>query len=113
MVWRFRPGQRVRVRVPVEQFHDVIVVPAAAVVREGPEAYIFRQNGDFFQRLPVHVIHEDRLFVVLANDGSVQAGAYIAQGSAASLNRVLKAQSASGEQADIHVHADGSVHMAH
>jgi multidrug efflux pump subunit AcrA (membrane-fusion protein) len=113
MVWRFRPGQRVRVRVPVEQFHDVIVVPAAAVVRAGPEAYIFRQNGDLFQRLPVHVIHEDRLFVVLANDGSVPAGAYIAQGSAASLNRVLKAQSASGQQADVHVHADGSVHAAH
>jgi hypothetical protein len=99
--------------VPIEQFHDVIVLPAAAVVREGPEAYVFRQNGDLFQRLPVHVIHEDRLFVVLANDDSVQAGAYIAQGSAASLNRVLKAQSASGQQADVHVHADGSVHAAH
>ncbi|MFP6586383.1 MAG: efflux RND transporter periplasmic adaptor subunit [Pirellulaceae bacterium] len=113
MVWRFRPGQRVRVRVPIEQFHDVIVLPAAAVVREGPEAYVFRQNGDLFQRLPVHVIHEDRLFVVLANDDSVPAGAYLAQGSAASLNRVLKAQSASGQQADVHVHADGSVHAAH
>ena len=113
MAWRFRPGQRVRVRVPVEQFHDVIVLPAAAIVREGPEAYVFRQNGDLFQRLPVHVIHEDRLFVVLANDGSVQTGAYIAQGSAASLNRVLKAQSASGQQANVHVHADGSVHAAH
>jgi membrane fusion protein, heavy metal efflux system len=113
MVWRFRPGQRVRVRVPVKEFHDVIVLPAAAVVREGPEAYVFRQNGDLFQRLPVHVIHEDRLFVVLANDDSVQAGAYIAQGSAASLNRVLQAQSASGQQADVHVHADGSVHAAH
>jgi multidrug efflux pump subunit AcrA (membrane-fusion protein) len=113
MVWRFRPGQRVRVRVPVEQFHDVIALPAAAVVREGPEAYVFRQNGDLFQRLPVHVIHEDRLFVVLANDSSVLSEAYIAQGSAASLNRVLKAQSASGQQAAVHVHADGSVHAAH
>jgi len=103
----------VRIRVPVEQFHDVIVVPTAAVVREGPEAYIFRQNGDLFHRLPIHVIHEDRLFVVLANDGSVQAGAYIAQGSAASLNRILKAQSASGQQANVHVHADGSVHTDH
>jgi membrane fusion protein, heavy metal efflux system len=113
MAWRFRPGQRVRVRVPVEQFRDVIVLPVAAIVREGPEVYVFRQNGDLFQRLPVHVIHEDRLFVVLANDGSVQTGAYIAQGSAASLNRVLKAQSASGQQADVHVHADGSVHTDH
>jgi cobalt-zinc-cadmium efflux system membrane fusion protein len=43
----------------------------------------------------------------------VHAGAYIVQGSAASLNRVLKAQSSSGQQADVHVHADGTVHAAH
>ena len=30
-----------------------LVLPAAAVVREGPEAYVFRQNGDLFDRRPV------------------------------------------------------------
>lgn len=113
VVWRLRPGQRVRLHVPVEQFENVIVLPAAAIVREGPEAYVFRQNGDLFNRIPVHVLHEDRLNVVLAHDGSVARGAYLAQGSGASLNRVLKAQAASGVRADVHVHADGSVHAAH
>ncbi len=113
VVWRFRPGQRVRLHVPVEQLENVIVLPAAAIVREGPEAYVFRQNGDLFNRIPVHVLHEDRLNVVLANDGSVAPGFYLAQGSAASLNRVLKAQAASGVRADVHVHADGTVHGAH
>ncbi|MCA9146217.1 MAG: MchE protein [Planctomycetaceae bacterium] len=113
IVWRLRPGQRVRLHVPVEQFENVMVLPAAALIREGPEAYVFRQNGDLFNRLPVHVLHEDRLNVVLANDGSVAPGSYLAQGSAASLNRVLKAQSASGVRADIHVHADGTTHAAH
>lgn len=113
VVWRFRPGQRVRLHVPVEQYKDVIVLPAAALVREGPEAYVFQQNGDLFKRLPVHVLYEDRLNVVLANDGSVAPGFYLAQGSAASLNRVLKAQAASGMRANVHVHADGTVHESH
>jgi hypothetical protein len=53
------------------------------------------------------------LNVVLANDGSIDVGFYLAQGSAASLNRVLKAQSASGVRANVHTHADGTVHAPH
>ena len=113
VVWRFRPGQRVRLYVPVEEMNDVLVLPASAVVREGPEAYVFQQNGDLFNRIPVQVQHEDRLNIVLANDGSILPGFYLAQNSAASLNRVLKAQAASGMRADIHVHADGTVHASH
>jgi len=84
-----------------------------AVVREGPEAYVFRQNGDLFKQIPVHVLHEDRRLIVIANDGSITAGAFLAQGSAASLNRVLKSQSASGKEPGVHVHADGTTHAAH
>lgn len=113
VVWRYRPGQRVRLHVPVEELKEAIVLPAVAVVREGPEAYVFRQNGDLFDRRPVRVLHEDRLNIVIANDGSVAPGWYLAQGSAASLNRVLKTQSASGTPVGVHVHADGTVHGAH
>ncbi len=113
IVWRFRPGQRVRLQVPVEELKNVLVLPSAAIVREGPEAYVFQQNGDLFNRLPVHVLHEDRLHTVLANDDSVKTSHYLAQSAAASLNRVLKAQAASGIRADVHVHADGTVHEAH
>ncbi|KAA5544542.1 efflux RND transporter periplasmic adaptor subunit [Roseiconus nitratireducens] len=113
LVWRFRPGQRVRIHVPVEKMTDVFVMPADAVVSEGPESYVFRQNGDLFNQISVHVLHRDRRNVVIANDGSMTTGAYFAQNAAASLNRVLKAQSASGEQPGLHVHADGTVHAAH
>jgi multidrug efflux pump subunit AcrA (membrane-fusion protein) len=113
VVWRYRPGQRVRLNVPVEELKDVIVVPAGAIVREGPEAYLFRQNGDLFDRLAVRVLHEDRSTVVIANDGSVSPGWFVAQNSAASLNRVLKSQAASGTPVGFHVHADGTVHEAH
>lgn len=113
VVWRFRPGQRVRLHVPVEEFQDVFVLPAAGVVRDGPEAYVFRQNGDLFNRKSVHVLHEDRLDIVLGQDSQVLPGFYVAQNGAASLNRVLKAQAASGVPAGIHVHADGTTHGAH
>jgi membrane fusion protein, heavy metal efflux system len=94
--WRFQPGQRVRLRLPVEQFDNVFVLPAEAIVREGAEAYVFRANGDAFDRKPVHVLHEDRRNVVIANDGSILEGNHIAQNAAAQLNRALKSQ-ASGD----------------
>ncbi|QEG23347.1 efflux RND transporter periplasmic adaptor subunit [Mariniblastus fucicola] len=114
IVWRFRPGQRVRISVPVEEIKNVIVLPSTAVYQDGPEAFVFQQNGDLFNQISVKVLHRDRSNVVIANDGSVSPGFYLAQNAAASLNRILKAQASSGSTpAGYHVHADGSVHGAH
>ena len=104
MVWRFRPGQRVRLKVPVEQFDGVFVLPAGALVREGPEAYVFRQNGDLFERKPVRVLYEDRADVVLADDGSVGPGQFVVRNHAAALNRALKAAEAGGAHEHDHEH---------
>ena len=46
-------------------------MPSAAVVDEGVESYVFRQNGDHFERVSVHVIHRDQRFVVIENDGQL------------------------------------------
>ena len=120
LVWRFRPGQRVRLHIRVEQiqgvpvpnrpgeYTGVLVLPAAAVVREGPEAFVFRANGDAFDRKPVNVVYEDRRNVVLANDGSVPAGVFVVQNAAAALNRVLAAQKASEAG-----HGHGHDHAGH
>lgn len=97
-VWRFRPGQRVRLETPVEQFERVFVVPVEAVVREGPECFVFRQNGDAFDRKPVHVMYEDRRAVVIANDGSLFEGNVVALNGASQLNRALKAKAAGGDE---------------
>ena len=113
VAWRFRPGQRVNICVPLEKLEDVLVLPASAVVFEGPEAFVFQQNGDLFNRIPVRVIHQDRYDMVIARDGSISPGFYLAQNAAASLNRVLKSQAASGQQPGFHVHADGTVHANH
>jgi hypothetical protein len=109
MLWRFRPGQKVRLNIRVEKLDNVFVLPADAVVREGPEAYVFRQNGDLFDRKPVRVVYQDRQHVVLANDGSVPPGLFVAHNGATQINRVLKAGS-SGLPPGFHMHADGSIH---
>jgi hypothetical protein len=94
----------------VERLDNVFVLPAEAVAREGAEAYVFRQNGDVFDRKPVRVVYQDRDHVVVANDGSVPPGVYVARAGAAQLNRMVKAQSGTMPKG-FHVHADGSVHM--
>ncbi|MBL8821113.1 MAG: efflux RND transporter periplasmic adaptor subunit [Planctomycetia bacterium] len=95
-VWRFRPGQRVRLGVPVEKMNDVFVLPREAIVHEGSDAFVFRQNGSLLERKPVYVRYEDQDNAVIANDGSITPGNVIAINAAVQLNRALKAK-AEGE----------------
>ncbi len=105
-VWRYRPGQRARLRMPVEKLVTLgpdgkreilpFVFPAGAVVREGPEAYVFVQSGDMFIRKPVRVLYSDRSEVVVANDGSVTEAEFVVRNHAAAINRAIKAQAAGG-----------------
>jgi multidrug efflux pump subunit AcrA (membrane-fusion protein) len=96
-IWRFRPGQRVRLGVPVEKFDSVFVLPSEAVVREGPNAYVFRVNGKVLDRKSVHLLLEHEEEVVLSNDGSISPGNVISVTSAAQLNRALKTSMEGGE----------------
>ncbi|MSR32105.1 MAG: hypothetical protein EXR99_11415 [Gemmataceae bacterium] len=109
MLWRFRPGQKVRVLVRVQKFDSVFVLPADAVAREGPEAFVFTQNVNTFERKPVRVVLQDRQHAVVANDGSLVPGMFVVQTAAAQLNRMVKAGS-SGVTKGYHIHADGSLH---
>jgi hypothetical protein len=110
LLWRFRPGQKVRLLVRVEKLDNVFVVPADAVVREGAEAYVFTQNDDTFERRPVRLVLLDRRQAVIANDGALLVGSYVAQGAAAQLNRMIRASSQGGAPKGYHIHADGSLH---
>jgi cobalt-zinc-cadmium efflux system membrane fusion protein len=118
LLWRFRPGQKVLLRIRVEKLDSVFVLPADAVVWEGAEAFVFTQNVNTFERKSVHVLYRDRDRVVLANDGTFPTFkrgqeqstiAAIAQTAAAQLNRMTK--SGSGDvPKGFHIHADGSLH---
>lgn len=105
-LWRYRPGQRVRLMLPVERLVGLapdgkteilpFVLPAGAVVREGPEAYIFVQSGDIFIRKPVHLLYADRTDAVVANDGTVSEAEFVVRNQAAAINRKLKADAGAG-----------------
>ncbi len=98
-IWRYSPGQRVRLRVAVEKMTNKradgsevnpFVLPAGALVREGAEAFVFVKVEDIFVRRPVRVLYEDRNEVVIANDGSVTRVDVVVRNQAAALNRAIK-----------------------
>lgn len=110
ILWRFRPGQKVRIQIRVEKFEDVFVLPSEAAAWEGPEAFVFTQNVNTFERHPVRVLIRDRQHVAIANDGSLLVGAFVVQNVAAQLNRIANAGSGNGMPEGYHIHADGSLH---
>jgi len=91
--WHYKPGQRLELRVPVERWTDRIVLPVDAVVEEGAEMYVYRQNGSQFERVPVHVEYRDRNSVVVANDGSLFPGDVVAGNGAYQIHLALKNKS--------------------
>lgn len=96
LMWKHKPGQRMQVRVPVEKWDDRIVLPIDAVAKEGAEYYVFQQNGDHFDRVPVHVEYQDQLWTVIANDGAVFPGDTVAVKGAQQLQMALKNKAGGG-----------------
>jgi len=91
--WRYKTGQRLEVYVPVERWENRIVLPAQAVVREGAECYVYRQEGARFERVPVHVEYQDRRSAVIAADGSLTPGEAVAAAGAFQIHLALKNRS--------------------
>ncbi|MGD9636971.1 MAG: secretion protein HlyD, partial [Pirellulales bacterium] len=94
--WRYKPGQRLELSIPVEQWTGRIVLPVDAVVEEGAEMYVYRQNGKLFERVPVHVEYRDRQSVVIANDGTLFPGDVVAGTGAYQIHLALKNKSGGG-----------------
>ena len=90
-----------RLRVPIEEWPDRMVVPATAVAEDGVEHYVFIADGDHFHQQAVEVEFRDPKCVVLANDGSIHPGDIIALTAAQQLQFALKSQS--GTTADHHL----------
>jgi biotin carboxyl carrier protein len=109
ILWRFRPGQKVRLRVRVEKIDNVFILPTDAVVMDGVDAFVFTQNVNTFERKPVRIVTQDRQHAVLANDSSLIPGSFVVQSAATQLNRMAKSDT-SGVPKGFHIHADGSLH---
>ena len=100
ITWEFRPGRRLQMLVPVEEWSNQIVLPVDAVAKEGAEFFVFVQNGRHFDRVPVHVKYRDQFSVVIANDGALFPGTYVAMRGAHQMQMALK--NMSGGAADPH-----------
>ncbi|MBP88777.1 MAG: hypothetical protein CMJ64_19040 [Planctomycetaceae bacterium] len=72
--WKYRPGQRVEVHVPIEEFRSHLVLPADAVVRDGLRQFIFVVDGEHAHQQEVTVQHRDEDVVVLASSDRSLAG---------------------------------------
>ena len=94
--WKYLPGQRLQLRVPIEEWTDQIVLPVDAVAREGAEWFVFQQNGDHFDRIAVHVKHRDQYSTVIANDGSLFPGDVVALRGAHQMQMALKNKAGGG-----------------
>jgi multidrug efflux pump subunit AcrA (membrane-fusion protein) len=94
--WRFKPGQRVQLLVPVERWDNRLVVPVDAVVEEGAEQFIFQQNGGRFDRKPVHVEYRDQRWAVLGNDGCLFPGDVVVASGAYQMHLTMKNKAGGG-----------------
>ena len=98
--WKFKPGQRLRLLVPVEPATERIVLPVESVVRDGAEAYVFEYNRDHFDRRIVQVEYRDQDRVVIANDGSLKPGVEVAVAGAYQIH--LATKNKGGQAIDAH-----------
>lgn len=94
--WKYKPGQRLQLLIPVEEWKDQIIVPVDAVAQEGAESFVFQQNGDHFDRIPVHVVHKDQSSVVIANDGALFPGDVIALRNAHQMQMAVRNKAGGG-----------------
>ncbi len=98
--WRFKPGQKVTLRVPVEKLTELFVIPADAVATEGAESFLFKVNGKMLVRQSIAVVYRDRQKVVVANDGSIFPDDEIAINQAYAIQLAIK--KAQGSGVDMH-----------
>lgn len=96
VTWKYRPGQRLQLRVPVEEWPNQLVLPVAAVVKEGPDSFVFQQNGEHFDRIAVHERYRDRSSVVIASDGALFPGDVVALKGAHQMQLALKNKAGGG-----------------
>ena len=102
--WKYRPGRRLHVRVPVETFTDAFVFPATACVEDGIESYLFVRDGFRFVKRRVVVRYRDPESVVLDDSSDLKPGEVVVTRGATQLYLALKLQAAGGAEAGHHHH---------
>ena len=94
--WKYKPGQRFEVSIPVKHAADRIVLPVDAVVEEGAEAFVFQKNGKRFDRVEVTISDRDQRQVEIRDDGSLYPGDIIAGSGAYEMHLDMKNKAGGG-----------------
>ncbi|MBA2113236.1 efflux RND transporter periplasmic adaptor subunit [Bremerella alba] len=109
--WRFKPGQRVHLRLPMDKFEDQFVLPREALVEEGIETFVFQQvfghvepGMKEFQKVPVEVIHRDTTTAVISRKGGIRLGDSVVVTHAYQLYLEMLSEAGDG---------DGNAHQGH
>jgi multidrug efflux pump subunit AcrA (membrane-fusion protein) len=97
--WRYRPGERLEVLLPLEVWTKRIVLPADAVIQDGAESVVFVKENDTFIRHTVVEEYRDTNSVVL-KEGALPIGEYVVTQGAFRVH--LAMQNASGAKIDPH-----------
>lgn len=128
--WRFKPGQRLHIRIPVEKYSQEFVLPEEAIFEDSLLAFVFRRtrvieehghdHGDGeahdhehdhefvyeFEKVPVRILHRDRSKVVVAANGELKPDDRIAWNNAYQLHLAMQ----SGSGGHTHDHGHGHSH---
>ena len=117
--WRFKPGQRVHLTIPVEETFQQIKLPREAVTKDGAETVVFRKyipppaddpNAHVhhsyieFERVPVQVRYEKSDAVVLRTGDQLKPDDVVAMNNAYKLLLALKRKGGSGGHHHGHSH---------
>ena len=131
--WRFRPGQRLHLRLPVEHWQNQLTLPVEAVVVEGPNVFVFAEHhheedssgstpedlavdvggqtdhdedGVFIELepVPVRLLYRDDKTVVIADDGQILRDEPVALNNAYKLYLAMKMQAGGGDHGHHHDH---------
>ena len=98
--WKIRIGTRYIIRVPLDIFKDVFVIPSNAIVEEGADRIVFIEDGDTYKSAKVVVLFQNDEVAVLSKDSEIFAGDPIVIEGAFGLGLALKAQT--GGAVDAH-----------
>lgn len=112
--WRFKPGQRSHLIIPITQWQKQWVVPRESVVFDGPQAFVFQKVNHIhegpdgvmheFAKTPVKVLHQDRKFFVLEKSELIKSYERYALDQAYQLNLILKSSANEGGGGHAHPH---------
>lgn len=92
--WQLRPGMRYVLRVPERVLSGVFVLPAAALVEEGPAHVVFIRDEHGLEPVEVRVLHRDDRFaaVDVPADSHLAEGVEVVRTGAFALSLALQAE---------------------